>query len=1137
MKRLKSKSNEIKKLISRSKPLIINYTLITINYTLITTKLLAYEKRRNEQMAPKDRETPVLFSARVDFKREKYHIILILIVKSFKMKNKLSNSMKNCKLKKMKQMLLLSIFILVTGAGMANAATAYPSPETTGLQQSKIRITGTVVDRTGEAVIGANIVEKGVATNGTISDADGRFSLSVSPGATLTVSYLGYVTQEIATGTQTQLQIILQEDLQILDEVVVIGYGTQTKKSLTAAVSTMDMSSIEANTHSTVSHALQGKAAGLRVTQVSAQPGGASSFRIRGETSINAGNDPLFVVDGMPISPSGSPGSMNEYVKDGSTDNFLESLNPDDIESISVLKDAASTAIYGARAGHGVVLITTKRGGKSQKARLNYSGNYSVQTMDRNYLLLNPQQFMQVANMQEYEQYLVNYGLDIYRDYITSSSQPVPFQPRYSANDIANATGTDWFREVTRTGALHQHNLSLSGGSGSTRYLTSVNYMNQDGIIKKSTASRFSARINLDQDISEYLTVGVTANYAQNTYDNIAMGTGMNEYSGVIMAAYQANPLNPIYNPDGTFYIDPRRPMVDNPVALLDNEDITTKERIIASGYVTVKPFKGLSLKAMFGGDKKINRRNQYMPKTTLNGAFTNGAAAKSSSNATDYLMELTATYEKNIGSHKFNVLGGYSFQKFTSESVYASNKDFLFDSFSWNNLGAGAWARPGVGSGASLSSIYSWFGRVHYNFNDRYLIEGSLRADGSSNFTKENSVGVFPAVSAGWVISEEPFMESTKDWLSSVKLRASYGQTGNESVGRRVSDYFNTYGTGRLGLNEGIGVAVKASELGNPNLTWETTSELNIGIDAGFLNNRIRPSIEYFSRRVSNLLTTRTLPAHNEVTTIYDNIGVTGSKGFEITINSVNLTSRNFEWTSTLTLSHHEDRWIQHFPEWIPQPYEGPTDRLRALYEYRSLGLLQPGQQPPDSQPVLLPGGIVIDDVNGDGVLNDYDRVYMGTEDPGLIYGLNNAVRYQLNKKYIFDFNIYFYGESGLTRYGSYKRGDVNTIYGGQNATIGAFDSFRHDNLDSTHPNIFGNSYHWGDHYVNSIYFIRCGSITLGCTMPVTKVLEKIRLYFDVTNPFIITNHEGLDPETEGSGGTAYPNVKSFNMGVNITF
>jgi TonB-linked SusC/RagA family outer membrane protein len=1060
------------------------------------------------------------------------------------MKKKLINGMKNGKLKKMKQMLLLSAFILVTGAGMANAATAYPSPETTESQQSKISITGTVVDRTGEAVIGANIVEKGGAVNGTITDADGNFSIGVSPGATLTVSFIGYVTQEIAVRNQTQLQIILQEDLQILDEVVVIGYGTQTKKSLTAAVSTMDMSSIEANTHSTVSHALQGKAAGLRVVQTSAQPAGASSFRIRGETSINAGNDPLFVIDGVPISPSGSPESAQQYFQDGKTDNFLESLNPDDIESISVLKDAASTAIYGARAGHGVILITTKRGGKSQKPQLNYSGNYSIQTMDRNYLLLNPQQYMQVANMQDYEQYLVNYGLDIYRDYITSSSQPAPFQPRYSANDIANATGTDWFKEVTRTGALQQHNLSLTGGTETTRYLTSLNYMNQDGVIKNSAASRFAARINLDHDVNKYLTVGISANYAQNIYDNIAMGTGMNEYSGVIMAAYQANPLNPIYNDDGTFYIDPRRAQVDNPVALLEIEDITHKERLIASGYVTVKPFKGLSLKAMFGGDKKINRRSNYTPKTTLNGAFTNGWASKSSSNATDYLTELTATYDKTIGNHKFNVLGGYSFQKFTSESMSASNRDFLFDSFSYNNLAAGAWATPGVGSGYGVSSIYSWFGRIHYSFNDRYLVEGSLRADGSSNFTKENSVGVFPAVSAGWVISEEPFMESTKDWLSNVKLRASYGQTGNESVGRHVSDYFNaaSWLSARMGLSENIGISVLASELGNPDLTWETTTEMNIGIDAGFINNRFRLSAEYFDRRVSNLLTTRTLPSHNEVLTIYDNIGVTGSKGFEITVNSVNLTTRNFEWTSTLTLSHHRDRWIEHFPEWIPQPYEGPNDLLRAIYEYRSLGLLQPGQQPPASQLALLPGGIVIADLSGpngepDGVINDYDKVYMGASDPALIYGLNNAVRYHLSKKLIFDFNIYFYGESGLTRYGSYKRGDVYTTSGGQNATIGAFDSFRHDNLDSTHPNIFGNSYHWGDHYVNKIYYIRCGNLTLGCTLPVTKVVEKVRVYVDVGNPFIITNYEGLDPETEGSGGTAYPNVKSFNLGVNITF
>jgi TonB-linked SusC/RagA family outer membrane protein len=991
---------------------------------------------------------------------------------------------------------------------------------------------------------GVSVSVKGVRT-AALTDVEGHYTITVpNSDAVLVYSFLGFTTQEIKVGVRAAIDVTLKEDIQQIEEVVVIGYGTQTKKSLTAAVSVMDMKSIEANTHSTVSHALQGKAAGLRVVQTSAQPGGATSFRIRGETSINAGNDPLFVIDGMPISPSKSPESGNQYFKDGKTDNFLESLNPDDIESISVLKDAASTAIYGARAGHGVILITTKRGKKGERARLNYSGNYSVQTMDRNYLILNPQQYMQVKNMEDYERYLISNGLDIYRDYITTTSRLVPFRPTYSANDIANATGTDWQKEVTRTGSLHQHNLSLSGGSETTRYLTSVNYMNQEGVIKKSGASRFAGRINLDQDIGEYLTVGVTASYAQNTYDNIAMGN--NTEWGVLTAAYLFSPLNPVYNPDGSYYKDPLRPQSDNPVSLLEIDDVTTKKRLTASGYVLVKPFKGLNLKAMFGGDSKMNSRNHYTPKITVAGSLTNGAAYKSHADATDYLMELTATYDKTIGSHKFNVLGGYSFQKFTNESTYAGNKDFLFDSFSYYNLNAGAWERPDVGSSYTISSIYSWFARAHYSFNDRYLIEGSLRADGSSNFTKENSVGVFPAVSAGWVISEEPFMESTRDWLSSVKVRASYGQTGNESVGWRVSDYFNAAASkidgvevGPSWLNGNLGASVYASQLGNPNLTWETTTEMNIGIDAGFLDNRIRLSAEYFDRRVSNLLTTRTLPVHNEVQTIYDNIGVTGSRGFEITINSVNLTTRNFEWESTLTLSHHQDRWIKHFPGWIQKPYEGPNDPIRAAYDYISLGLLQPGQQPPASQYTLLPGGVVNADLNNDGVINDYDMQYLGNRDPALIYGLNNALRYTLNNKYKFDFNIYFYGESGLFG-ASYKLGNVLMgEQGGNNVSIGAFDVFRHNNLESVYINPLARSEHWGDYYTHKIFFIRCGSITLGCTLPVTKIVEKIRVYVDITNPFIITNYDGVDPETELSLTTAsaYPNVKSFNLGVNITF
>ena len=1000
-------------------------------------------------------------------------------------------------------------------------------------QQQSQTITGVVIDDSGEPLPGVSITVKGART-AVLSDVDGRYNITV-PGsdAVLVYSFLGFAPQEIKVGVRAAIDVTLKEDVKMIDEVVVIGYGTQTKKSLTAAVSTMDMSSIEANTHATVSHALQGKAAGLRVVQTSAQPGGASSFRIRGETSINAGNDPLFVIDGMPIAPNASPESKDWRYTDGATDNFLESLNHDDIESISVLKDADSTAIYGARAGHGVILITTKRGSKSQKPRLSYSGNYSFQRIDNNYLMLNPQQYMEAVNLLEYEQYLVDYGLDIYSDYLTTK-QAVPFQPRFSTEEIANATGTDWYKEITRTGALQQHNLSLTGGTDATRYMASVNYMNQEGVIKKSGAGRFAARINLDQDVTEYLTVGMSANYAQNTYDNIPMG-GVNQ-DGVLMAAYEANPTIPIYNPDGSFYIDPRRNMVDNPVALLDIEDVITKERLIASGYVTLKPLKGLNLKALFGGDKQMNRRNHYLPKTLLAGKETNGLAYKTNSNGVDYLMELTATYDKTIGGHKFNLLGGYSYQKSVNENIYAKSQDFLFDSFSYNNLAAGAVSRPEVGSGYRVNSIYSWFGRIHYNFKDRYLLEGSIRADGSSNFSKENSVGVFPAVSAGWVVSEEAFMESTRDWLSIVKLRASWGQTGNENIGRHVSDYFSA-GESRgayLGTGETHHGVVLASELGNTSLTWETTTEMNIGLDAGFLDNRIRLSAEYFDRKVSNLLTTRPLPAHNEVSEIYGNYGTTGSRGFEITVNSVNFTTRNFEWTSALTLSHHEDRWIKRFAEWVGKPYESATDAIRPNYSYVSLGLLQPGQKAPAAQPTLLPGGVVIAELNNDGVLNDYDQVYKGSTDPKLIYGLNNAVRYRLNK-YTLDFNIYLSGESGVPKYGSYVHGTVN-VAGGTNGPLGTFETFRHDNLDSTHPNPMGRSSHWGDHYFQNMYYIRCKSMTLGCTLPFTKVVENIRVYFYITHPFLITNFDGLDPET-GTGHSDYPNVKSFNIGVNITF
>lgn len=1001
-------------------------------------------------------------------------------------------------------------------------------------QRSNVKVQGIVKDVTGNPIIGATVIEKGLSSNGTTTDIDGRFSLGISrENAVLEISYIGYQTVEIKVVSGKPLDIVLKEDNELLDEVVVVGYGTQTKKSLTGAVGTMDMKDIETSTITSISHAMGGKIAGLRVNLQSAQPGGAAKFRIRGEASTGAGNDPLIVIDGFPISNGSSLGSGNDF-EAGNTDNLLESLNPDDIESISVLKDAASTAIYGARAGHGVVLITTKRG-KAGKAKVTYSASGSFQNIRANYDMLNPYEYMEAQNLHAYERYLQQNGLGIYKGYLPTNDNPSPFEPKYSETQMANVTGTDWLDQVTRTGFMHQHNLSINGGGEKTKYMASFNYMDQEGVVKNNGASRISLRLNLDQEINKWISIGLTASYSQNRYDNVPLGDGDNENAGILVSAVRANPTLPVYDEDGNYSVDPSRATFPNPVSLLDITDETVKDRLMGNAFVIIKPVKGLELKATLGADRRMQKRHNYLPKTTLAGANKNGWANVSYQDATDYLMDLTATYTTTLkDNHLLKGLIGYSYQQFNTESVNAGNQDFLLDSFLYHNLAAGNAVRPTVGSGASKNSIGSYFARINYQYMNKYLVEATVRADGAANFDPKHRWGFFPSISAGWVISEEKFMEKTRSWLSNMKLRASYGQTGNSNIGNYITTF---YGTGDANhnyiFNNKIVNGVYVSALGNPNLTWETTSEFNVGLDLGFSNDRIRLTAEYFNRRITDILVSdKPLMFYNEVSSIADNAGSTQSRGFELTLNTVNVQTKDFSWNTTLTLSRYNDRWLTRPDTWKPSKYQNVDDPIRAWWDYKALGILQPGQKAPEAQKDLLPGQVILWDKDNSGSITDDDKIYMGSGDPKIIYGLNNSLRYKC-----FDFNIYFYGEAGREAGASYYENWVDTNNNTQNLSKNVFNVFNSKNLNSNQPSFIRGAYGIGDYYVKSIYYVRCGNITLGYNVPVNRQwISNLRIYVDVNNPFIITNWKGLDPETDLNTYN-YPNVTSYNLGLSVTF
>ncbi len=1007
------------------------------------------------------------------------------------------------------------------------------------IQQAKRSIQGKVLDKAGEPIIGASVTEKGT-TNGTFTDIDGKFSLNIEENVPLIVSYVGFVPQTITTAGKALFNVTLEEDSKLLDEVVVVGYGTMKKRDVTGAISSVKMDDNPVSTVGSATQVLAGKAAGLQVNTVSAQPGGSATIRIRGAASPTDGmNEPLVIIDGFPVSQTTQLGGG--YYSSGSSNNILASINPNDIESVEVLKDASSSAIYGSRAGNGVIIITTKRG-KSGIPKVTYSGTVSVQHIAKNYEVLNAKDFMLESNR-----------------YAADRGKPLYFTDEEITN---NKYDTNWLDAVTRSGFQTQHNISISGGTDATQYLVSGNYFKQDGVIKNNSNDRFSARLNLDQRLSKYVKMGISLTLSRNNLDNVALGAGQYEGASILVAAAQFNPILPIKDENGDYVLNQQAAFLPNPVSLLDITDKTMKDRLLASAYIEIEPFTNLKLKANVGIDRNYQKRKVYMPKTTLYGKREDGQATLNQNDQNDYLVELTASYVKALGDHSLNGMVGYSFQQFNREGFGASNNRFLTDAFLYNNIGAGNAPKPGVSSYANMNEMSSFFGRINYSYKDKYLLTASLRADGSANFAENNRWGYFPSISAGWRFVDEDFMNFSKSFLSNGKIRVSYGETGRSNISDFVSSFYSVGRNMIFGSTENKGVYF--SQIGNSSLKWETTQEWNLGLELGFLRNRINVTAELYNRNVVDLLSKQTLQSYQLVKDIMANIGSTQSKGFELTINTQNVNTKDFSWSSDFTLSLYRDKWKDRGPFWKPAAYSIYDAPIRGYYGYLSEGIIQEGEDVP-WQKGAKPGQVKIKDIDGflynedgsikyddngfpmksgkpDGVLNDADKTFYGSSDPGYLVGLNNTLKW---KK--FDFNVYFYGQFDKTNYGSYKQrwltGDAKSedIYRGYNMPTSIKDIWTVDNPTGTLPGYAqsGSSYGVGDYFKDNIWFIRCRNITLGYNFKVAqsrKLFSNMRVYIDVNNPFTLTNYKGLDPETDDTS-FAYPNVRSFNLGVDITF
>lgn len=1004
-----------------------------------------------------------------------------------------------------------------------------------GSNRSK-KVKGVVVDATKEPIIGANVVIKGTST-GLITDLDGQFEIEIPDNGVLQVSYIGFTMQEIPVSGKDFVSVLLKEDSQALDEVVVVGYGSVKKSNLTGALSSVKMDDVPQVATASVANLLSGRVSGLSIRQNTAAPGDDFKMVIRGSASTNAGNDPLYVIDGF---PGGS----------------ISAVNPADIESVEVLKDASATAIYGARAANGVILVNTKKG-KKGAMNVQLKVNTSVQTISNPYDMMGSKDYMMQSNSFFKEKWLYDNKIAPYGNVDPSTLKP-DNKPKvaFSPEKIAAATDvTDWFDEISRTGFVNDESISINGGADNVRYLFSLGHFGQRGVIINTGMEKYTGRLNLELDLSKRITTGISITGGQTILDRVTQAGDMNN-NGMIRDALMYPQYLPVYDEDGNYAINPDHNSTPNPVSWKDVENKTNTFRVLANNFWNVNLMKGLDFRMSWGVNSSFAKTSTFYPKTHLLGARVNTTASIKEQRNNDYLLDATLTYQKTLAKgHDLKVMAGYAYQKFLSEYVSAENSDFITDIYGPNNLGAGGNLTKKVGSEKKITKYLSYFGRINYDIGDKYLFTFTIRADGSDKFGKENRFGYFPSGAFAWRVSEENFMKNQKI-ISNLKFRASLGQTGNA----QIDD--STYGFYVTGANYVLGnkliTGVSENQLPNPRLKWETTTEFNIGLDWGIFNNRLTGTFEYYRKTVSDLLDKRLVGSYYPVKEVADNLGKTQSTGFEIQLSSKNIQTKDFNWSTDLNLYQYKDSWKERNPFTVLAIYQDAKAPMHIEYGYLSDGLIKEGETV-SYMPGAPAGSIKIKDINGwlkdadgnfildengkkqlsgkpDDTIDDADKTIIRSSVPKLSFGLGNTLRYK-----DFDFGFFFYGELGRELNNTTRQTFLQSdrINFGDNMTTDAFDRWTSTNTTGKYPSGLYTKYDSStDFWIEKADFLRLKNITLGYTLPARYakgIFKRARFYLDAQNLFVLTNYTGSDPETDGF--SAYPNQRTYSFGVELTF
>ena len=971
----------------------------------------------------------------------------------------------------------------------------------------QITVQGVVKDQTGETVIGASVMEKGT-TNGTITGIDGDFSLNMSSNGTLVVSFVGYKTQEVQVKGQKQLQVVLSEDAEMLDEVVVIGYGTMKKSDLTGAVSSIGNKDIKDSPVSNLGQAIQGKISGVQIVDAG-KPGDNVSIKIRGLGSIN-NCDPLVVIDGVP------------------TDLGLSSLNMADVERLDVLKDASATAIYGSRGANGVVMITTKRGTEG-KGKLAVSANYSFQNATNVPSLLNAAQYAELSN-----DMMVNSGRNP--------------NPEW-ANPSELGAGTDWVDELLRTGVMQNYTVSYSGGNEKSHYYVSGGFLDQSGIVKSVNYRRFTFQSNSDAQVLKWLKFSNNITFSADTKKSGSYNIG---------DALKALPIYPVKNEDGSWsgpdgnsewYGSTRNPI--GPTEL--NKSQTDGYNFLANLTAELTFTKWLKFKSTFGYDAKFWFIDNFTPKYNWKPTPTEETSRyKSDNKSFTYLWDNYFLFDHTFAEkHRVGLMAGMSAQWNTNDYLNAQKNVFMFDNVHEMDNGEEMYA---IGGNETEWALLSYMARVNYSYEDRYLLTATIRRDGSSRFGKKHRWGTFPSVSVAWRASQEKWFPKN-DYINDLKVRAGYGVTGSQaSVGNY--SYLASYNTSvyPFGISSGNQTALVSSTLANPYIHWEEVAQTNIGFDASLFNSRVMFSFDAYLKETRDMLVKASIPitsGFEDTTTTYTNAGKVRNQGIEMSLHTINLTGE-LGWETNVTATYNKNKIkdlnsdVPYYINQINNSYVTMLAKdypINVFYGYVTDGIFQNQSEVNTHavQPGAEPGDIRFRDLNNDGVINDSDRTVIGNPNPSWLFSMNNSLSYKG-----FELSVFLQGIAGNKIYNA-NNIDNTGMAAAYNQTTDVLKRWQGEGTSNSMPRaVFGDpnqNTRVSDRFVENGSYLRLKNITLSYTFPKQWLqkaqIENARLSLSCENVATITGYSGFDPEVgiNGIDQNRYPISRTFSLGLNFNF